>query len=55
MMKEIKYWAVLLLAGMVIAGGMRVTEYLIPSPKREVIHKVDDESKCLRQKNGGQA
>ncbi len=55
MIKELKYWAVLLLAGMVIGAGMRATEYLIPSPKREVIHKVDDNSQCLREKNGGAA
>jgi len=50
MIKELKYWSTLLLAGMVIGIGMKIIDWGVPRPKQEVIHKVDDASKCLGTK-----
>jgi hypothetical protein len=49
-MKHIIDVLLYLTIGALVGVGIRIAEWAIPAPKAEVIHKVDDESKCVRKK-----
>ena len=48
MKENLKHMFAIALVGMLLGLGMRATEWLIPAPEHNVVHKIDDNSRCLK-------